>query len=59
MILLLFSYVLEKVLGSGGFGFIYVVSEGGSTSKAVMKVVSGCLNYFYIIYYMRRHRVNV
>ena len=36
---MLARYTLDKVLGVGGFGYIYVVTEAGTSRKAVMKVV--------------------
>ena len=38
-------YTLEKILGSGGFGYIYIVTDEGSKRKAVMKVVSLNFNF--------------
>ena len=37
------SYTLDKVLGSGGFGYIYVVTCDGDKQRAVMKVVSAII----------------
>ncbi|KAL5272125.1 hypothetical protein ACHWQZ_G000367 [Mnemiopsis leidyi] len=32
------KYTLEKILGSGGFGYIYIVTDESNKRKAVMKV---------------------